>query len=102
MEEPTKIIGLKYDQDKLQYSLLPPGVIEEAIKVLMDAVPIYGADNWKHLEDAKRRYYDAAMRHLQSWWSGEKIDPKSNRSHIAHLLCNVIFLMWFEMQEDGK
>lgn len=57
---------------------------------------VSGADNWKTLPDARRRYYDAAIRHLTAWWDGECNDPESNLPHLAHAACCIIFLLWLD------
>lgn len=56
--------GLKYDNDKLRWGLLPHDVIEGAVKVLTYGAKKYAPNNWKIIEDAKNRYFAAAMRHL--------------------------------------
>lgn len=57
---------------------------------------VSGADNWKTVPDARRRYYDAAIRHLTAWWDGERNDPESNLPHLAHAACCIIFLLWLD------
>ncbi len=52
----------------------------------------YEPDNWKHVPDSKRRYFDAAQRHLWAWKEGEQIDPESGKHHLAHALCCLTFL----------
>ena len=85
--------GVKYDQEKLDWSLLPIEPIEEVVKVLMFGAKKYAPDNWKKVPDAERRYYNAAMRHLTSWQKGEKLDSETGLSHLAHALCCITFLL---------
>lgn len=59
-------------------------------------ITVSGADNWKTLPNASRRYYDAAIRHLTAWWDGERNDPESQLPHLAHAACCVIFLLWLD------
>jgi hypothetical protein len=87
--------GLKYDEGKLRWSLLPLLEVKEILRVLEFGAKRYGANNWKQVRPA-RRYLDAAYRHLVAYTSGEKIDPESGISHLAHLGCNILFLLWFE------
>ena len=55
-----------------------------------------GRDNWKHVPDAKTRYYDAMQRHIDAWWQGEKKDSETGESHLAHAVCCALFLMWLD------
>lgn len=88
--------GLKYDSDKPRYSLLPKGSVNAVIDVLEFGAKKYEAENWKKVDNAKERYYNAAMRHIDKWWNGEKHDPETNIHHLAHASTNLFFLMWFD------
>ena len=90
--------GVKYDSDKLDWSLLPIDAIEEVIKVLMFGAKKYSANNWKHVDDFNRRYYNASLRHLTQRQQGEILDSDSNLSHLAHAACNVLFLLSKELE----
>lgn len=91
----------KADSGKLQWSLLPFAEVEEVIKVLMKGASKYSPDNWKKCDDTKR-YEDALMRHVVSYIKGDKIDEVSQGGdglpHLAHAICNCLFLMWFDNQ----
>ena len=97
--------GVKYDQEKLRWDLLPMGPIREIIKVLMHGSAKYDDHNWQKVALGKQgdaRYYNAAMRHLDDWYScEEKLDPESGLNHLAHAVCCLLFLLWFDM-EDTK
>ena len=48
--------GVKYDQDKLQWSLMPWDALEETVRVLMYGAKKYPEpDNWKRVPDAEKR-----------------------------------------------
>ncbi len=95
----SKIIhGTKFDSDKLDWTLMPWKELEETLEVLEFGAKKYSRDNWKHVEPA--RYERAAMRHLISYVTGEKLDPESGKSHLAHLMCNVLFLMWNDNEKS--
>lgn len=85
--------GRKFDGDKLQYGLLPPQALKATVDVLTFGAQKYEPDNWKYVPDSKRRYFDAAQRHLWAWKEGEQLDPESGKHHIAHALCCLMFLM---------
>ena len=88
--------GRKFDSDKPRWSLVPSGVMEEVIMVLEYGSRKYAPDNWKHVPEATTRYYDAAMRHIDAWWKGEKQDGETGQSHLAHAMCCLMFLQWLE------
>ena len=93
--------GVKYDSGKLQWTLLPFRAINEVLEVLSFGAKKYAADNWKIVPEARTRYVDAAFRHLTDWHLKEKLDGETGKSHLAHAICCLLFLLWFE-QEDRK
>ena len=88
--------GVKFDQEKPRWDLLELSLIEPAVRVLTMGASKYAPENWKHVPDAKARYFAALMRHLTAWQSGEAMDPESGESHLAHAICCLVFLTWFE------
>ena len=84
--------GRKFDGGKPQYGLLPPLALEETAKVLTYGAEKYEPDNWKHVPDSKRRYFDAMQRHLWAWKAGEQNDQETGLSHLAHAMCCLMFL----------
>ena len=96
---------VKADSGKLQWSLLPFAEVEEVVKVLMNGASKYKPDNWKKCDDTKR-YEDALMRHVIAYIKGNKIDEVSQGgdglSHLAHAICNCLFLMWFDNQQEEE
>ena len=94
-------VGAKHDGGKLRYSLLPKGTVNEVLKVLEFGAKKYAPDNWMKVDNAQTRYYDAALRHITAWHEGEKLDSETGVSHIAHALCCLHFLMWFELEKHN-
>lgn len=90
------MIGRKKDNGKLRWQFLPWGQIEEVARVMDFGADKYAPDNWQRVPDARNRYFNAAMRHLMAWWSGEQQDPETEKHHLAHAVCCLLFLMWFE------
>jgi len=84
--------GRKFDGGKPQYGLLPPNALRATVDILTFGAEKYEPDNWKHVPDSKRRYFDAAQRHLWDWKNGEQNDPESGKNHLAHALCCLMFL----------
>ena len=89
--------GRKFDGNKLEYGLLPPLALRAVVEILTIGAQKYERDNWKHVPDAKRRYFDATMRHMWDSKCGEKYDEETNKSHLAHAICNLMFLLEKEL-----
>lgn len=91
---------LKYDAGKPKWSLLPMRVIEQVVKVLTFGADKYSKDGWKNGEyaDAKERYLSANQRHLTDYQDGEMLDKESKLPHLAHAICCLVFLLWYEMR----
>lgn len=83
--------GLKHDQKKPNWALLPMQTIEDVVRVLDHGAVKYKPNNWKYVRP-KSRYFAAALRHLSAYQSGEKRDPDSKLPHLAHAICSLIFL----------
>lgn len=88
--------GSKHDQHKPRWSLLPLEAINDVIAVLEYGAKKYGEWNWIKVTNSRERYFNAAMRHLIAWYSGERVDPESGHSHLAHAMCSLLFLAGFE------
>jgi hypothetical protein len=91
--------GIKFDSEKPRWSLLPFESLFEVVEVLTLGAKKYAPDNWKYVPNAERRYVDAALRHFTSWIAGEKNDPETGKSHLAHVMCCLLFLIWFEKKK---
>lgn len=96
------MIGRKDDKGKHRWSLLPGGTLAKVIAVLEFGAERYGVDNWQHVKEPDRRYYDAAMRHIQAWLYGEVNDPESGLPHLAHAISCLLFLMWIDAHPKEK
>lgn len=97
----TQNIGKKDDSGKNRLDLIEPEFIESVGQVVTYGAQKYEPNNWQGVEDATDRYYAAAMRHLLAYRKGERLD-ESGLSHLAHVACNIMFLMHFEREEaDG-
>jgi hypothetical protein len=90
--------GMKETSGKLRWTLLPLDALKEVVKVLEYGARKYSADNWQKVD--KEKYKEALWRHWVAYNQGEKKDPETGLSHLAHLLCDGLFLLWFNLQED--
>jgi len=91
--------GAKFDGDKNRWDLLPIEEIERIVEILTSGAKKYAPNNWQRVPDGTERYYAALLRHLVAWRKGEKNDPESGKSHLAHLGCCLVFLMWLDNNE---
>lgn len=93
-------LGVKFDRNKPMWSLVPPGPMEEVVEVLTYGANKYSPDNWQHVDDPDTRYFNAAMRHIWAWRQGEQFDAESHKSHLAHAVCCLLFLLAFDEDEE--
>lgn len=89
--------GRKFDGEKLPWNLLPWEAVEQVVEVLRFGARKYAPENWRHVENARERYFAATQRHLVAWWRGERADPETGLPHLAHAACCVLFLLAFEV-----
>lgn len=89
----NEIKGLKYDINKPRLSLLPPQSLWGIVDVLEYGANKYRVDNWKHVDNARERYFNACMRHIYAWFNGYELDDESGLPHLAHAICCLIFLL---------
>lgn len=93
--------GVKYDNGKPQWSLLPFKALKEVVEVLTYGAKKYAPDNWKKVPDARRRYIDAGFRHFTAYASGETHDPETGKHHLAHAVCCLLYLIAFDLGEHN-
>jgi hypothetical protein len=86
---------IKHDDGKPRPSLWPLLALGGFTAVLEYGARKYAPENWRRCKDTVR-YYDAALRHLLAWKSGERNDPESGLSHIDHALCCLAFISEME------
>ena len=106
--EPTKInkpIGTdkvaKADKGKIQPTLVSPDLVKAVAEVRMFGTEKYhDPNNWKEVEP--QRYLDALYRHLLAYIGGEECDLESGLSHLAHMGCNISFLLDRGYKEKWK
>lgn len=75
---PKDALGVK----KVPLSTLPTGPMYEVALAMLEGARKYGRHNYRTMGVKASVYYDAAMRHLTSWWEGEDIDPASGIHHL--------------------
>ena len=93
-----KKLGMKFDQQKTQWHLLPFREVEEVVEVLMYGAKKYLPFNWEHV-NPKRRYFNACLRHVLARLRGERFDKESGKTHLSHAACCLLFLMWADNEK---
>ena len=91
--------GLKWDQGKDRWDLLPLGLVLLIVKCDTFGANKYAPNNWAKVENGYQRYKAAMLRHLVAFEKGEVIDPESGLPHLAHMAWNAIAVMYFGLLE---
>lgn len=92
--------GIRFDQGKPRYDLIPPEVLEEYAKVMEFGARKYADRNW---EKGMKwgRVFRSALSHLLKFWRGETYDEESGLHHLAHALWNVAALLTYSLRKVG-
>lgn len=93
--------ALKFDTGKPRLDLIPHRPLQEVAKVLMFGLKKYSAHNWREGTDWSR-FVRAAQDHIGYWNEGQDIDPETKLSHLAHAVCCLLFLMWYQIFNVGN
>lgn len=91
--------GQKYDAGKPPMDLLDGLALEEVGRVLDFGATKYSPDNWR-AGICKGRLLAAAIRHIYASVRGERKDPESGLSHLAHAMCCLMFALHFELTNN--
>jgi len=92
--------GVKFDQEKPQWTLVPFKAFDHVVEVLTIGARKYAPDNWKKVPNARQRYIDAAFRHMSAYAGGEKLDAETGKNHLAHAACCLLFLLAFDLDSS--
>lgn len=90
----------KFDAGKPRWSLMPWPALREVLKVLEVGAKTYGDWNWKdnHKEVKWSRYMDAFDRHyIDGFKEGQDYDKVTGIYELAHAICNLIFLLIYQI-----
>jgi hypothetical protein len=99
--------ALRYNENKLEWSLVDFKSLEPMVRVLMYGKKKYtkdgvsGAHNWKK-GMSKAKILDSMLRHVTALVNGEEIDSESGESHIGAIGCNMMFYSYYTQTEQGK
>ncbi len=94
--------GIKHDQNKPRVSLIIMSkALIEVAKVGTFGAEKYGDHNFRNGMDWSR-IADADLRHFLRFLDGERVDPESKLSHLAHHAWNALALLEYELNKVGN
>lgn len=86
---PKDLFGAK----KVSLSKLPAVAVAHAAHAMMDGAQKYGAYNWRDKAVVGSIYVDAAKRHIDNWFEGQRVAGDSEVHHLGHAIaCCAILL----------
>ena len=89
--------GLRDNAGKDRWDLLPTDAVEQVVKVLTRGAEKYAERNWER--GMKWSICQGSMmRHIAKSAKGERIDPETGLPHMAHVACNALFLLTYELR----
>lgn len=89
----------RYNDGKLQWSLVHFKSLEPMVQVLEFGARKYAPHNWKKGLGLKK-VMESMMRHVAAIMDGEVNDPETGLPHIGHIMCNAMF--WSYEHADRK
>lgn len=95
LNPPERVGGVKADAEKPRMDLISPIAVVELARVLTHGATKYEANNWRR-GLAWTRIISAILRHTFAYLGGQTHDPETGLSHMAHVMCNAMFLVEFE------
>jgi hypothetical protein len=88
--------GLKDDECKLRYDLIPAYPLEVLAQVYTAGAAKYEDNNWR--KGIKwGRLFGAIMRHLWAYWRGEDLDRETLLPHLAHAIWGCMSLLEYSV-----
>jgi len=87
-----KPAGLHKDAGKSQVESISPRALLLLGDVLTYGCRKYAKFNWTAGINVTQ-IYASTLRHLLKWYNGEDLDDESSLPHLAHALCDAMFLL---------
>lgn len=87
--------ALRYNANKLDWSLVHNQALEPMVRVLMFGAEKYSPDNWKK-GMPKKEILNSLRRHVNDLMDGIEFDKDSGLHQIGHIMCNCMFYSFFE------
>jgi hypothetical protein len=92
--------AMKASHGKVMLHLLPPAALIEVARVRDYGAAKYSPWDWT-LSRSWTDCFDAVMRHMLAWQTGQDKDPESGLPHLAHAACTLMFMIEFEKSGKG-
>ena len=91
------VLADRFNKGKRLWSLVPFKALEPMVEVLEFGAKKYSANQWmKGL--TYNGVCESLLRHTYAFMEGEDNDPESKLSHLGHMACNVLFLLYYKMR----
>ncbi len=93
--------GQKDDAGKLEWDLIPWEAMSIVTRTFMYGTSKYGRNNWRLVDDRRRRYINAAFRHLIYHQRGFYLDDEPDGSglpHLAHAIASLLIALESEIE----
>jgi hypothetical protein len=80
-------------QAKPAFDAIPPSSLVPLGAAMQDGKRKYGLMNWREKPVTISTYYNAALRHLMSFWDGENVAQDSGVHHLGHVMacCAILY-----------
>lgn len=102
LDRPVLGGGLRFDAGKNRLDLLPFDALTELGMVYTMGAQKYAPRNWE-LGMPWSKVLGPMLRHLFTRIvTGERLDPESGRSHLAHVAWNALALLTYELRGLGE
>jgi hypothetical protein len=85
---------------KVPMSTVPSAVLAEVGLAMFEGARKYSRHNYRVAGVRSSVYYDAAMRHLMSFWEGEDTDPDSGLCHLTKAIASIV--VWRDAMMQAK
>ena len=90
---PQAFQALRYNQGKVEWSLVDYKSLEPMVRVLEYGCKKYSRGNWRKGMPVTQ-IIESMLRHTYKLLEGELVDPESGVEHVGHIQCNAMFLAY--------
>ncbi len=93
--------GLRYNEGKARFDLLPPEALEALAHHYGRGAAKYEARNWER-GMAWCKCFASMMRHAWAWMRGEDVDPETGSHHMIAVAWNAIAIFTYATRQIGE
>jgi hypothetical protein len=92
-------IPIHVEEPTPDWSLMPWNELRDVVEVLMHGAEKHGRFDWQRaVMDDLDRYQNHAMEHWVKYNTEGRTEKESGKSHLAHMVADILFLMWRDNQ----